>query len=72
MTLLSIADLGGRDLPPWGCQRCQRVAVAQTREGGGVVTRWTCLDGLHMQPACTGRVPTKFNERKEPPPCSDI
>lgn len=72
MTAFSMADFRARQVPPWGCQRCERVQVTQAREGAGVVTRWTCGEGLHLQDVCTARVPTKFNKPKEPQPCAGV
>lgn len=64
--------MSAAQLPPLGCHTCQRVVVTQTRVLDSVVTRWTCGDGLHMQAHCTGRVPTPYNQRKEPAPCSGV
>lgn len=71
MTAFSMADFRARQVPPWNCQRCERVVVSEARSGVVQVVRWTCSEGLHMQDVCTARVPTKFNEPKEPVPCVD-
>lgn len=70
MTAFSMADLRARQVPPWACARCRHVEVTQAADGAGLVTRWTCSEGYHMQDGCTARVATPLNMPKEPPPCA--